>query len=70
VRGPSLFKEYYGRPKDTEATFTKDGWFKTGNLNVLHANAIRNSNIEEFGICTLYLILLGIRQLCMLVLCR
>ena len=30
IRGPSLFKEYYKRPKETEATYTKDGWFKTG----------------------------------------
>jgi malonyl-CoA/methylmalonyl-CoA synthetase len=30
IKGPQVFKEYWRRPKATEETFTKDGWFKTG----------------------------------------
>jgi fatty-acyl-CoA synthase len=30
-RGPTVFKEYYGRPDDTEAAF-EDGWFRSGDL--------------------------------------
>ncbi|XP_014665676.1 PREDICTED: acyl-CoA synthetase family member 3, mitochondrial-like [Priapulus caudatus] len=30
VRGPAVFKEYWDKPSETEAAFTKDGWFKTG----------------------------------------
>ncbi|CAG5125639.1 unnamed protein product [Candidula unifasciata] len=30
VRGPSVFKEYWKKPEATEESFTKDGWFKTG----------------------------------------
>uniref|UniRef100_T1J500 AMP-dependent synthetase/ligase domain-containing protein n=1 Tax=Strigamia maritima TaxID=126957 RepID=T1J500_STRMM len=30
IKGPSVFKEYWGKPEATASTFTKDGWFKTG----------------------------------------
>ncbi|RUS76982.1 hypothetical protein EGW08_015269 [Elysia chlorotica] len=30
VKGPSVFKEYWNKPEETLKTFTKDGWFKTG----------------------------------------
>ncbi|XP_029284399.1 LOW QUALITY PROTEIN: acyl-CoA synthetase family member 3, mitochondrial [Cottoperca gobio] len=30
VRGPSVFKEYWNKPQETKASFTDDGWFKTG----------------------------------------
>lgn len=30
VRGPSVFKEYWNKPQETEQAFTDDGWFKTG----------------------------------------
>lgn len=30
VRGPSVFREYWGRPEETKKAFTSDGWFKTG----------------------------------------
>ncbi len=30
VKGPSLFLGYYERPDATEASFTRDGWFRTG----------------------------------------
>lgn len=30
VKGPTVMKEYYGRPLDTAQAFTPDGWFRTG----------------------------------------
>jgi malonyl-CoA/methylmalonyl-CoA synthetase len=30
VRGPALFREYWRRPSETAASFTADGWFRTG----------------------------------------
>ncbi|XP_054054160.1 malonate--CoA ligase ACSF3, mitochondrial isoform X2 [Rissa tridactyla] len=30
VKGPSVFREYWNRPRDTADAFTPDGWFKTG----------------------------------------
>ncbi|XP_057242543.1 malonate--CoA ligase ACSF3, mitochondrial isoform X1 [Malurus melanocephalus] len=30
VRGPSVFREYWNRPKETMEAFTPDGWFRTG----------------------------------------
>lgn len=32
IKGPQVFKEYWKRPKATEDTFTKDGWFITGDV--------------------------------------
>lgn len=32
VRGPVLFSGYLGRPETTAASFTRDGWFVTGDL--------------------------------------
>ncbi|WP_310619321.1 non-ribosomal peptide synthetase [Flexibacterium corallicola] len=32
LRGPVVFKEYYGNPLATVEAFTQDGWFKTGDL--------------------------------------
>ncbi|XP_054054161.1 malonate--CoA ligase ACSF3, mitochondrial isoform X3 [Rissa tridactyla] len=29
VKGPSVFREYWNRPRDTADAFTPDGWFKT-----------------------------------------
>ena len=34
VKGPNVFKEYWGKPEATEETFV-DGWFKTGDIAVL-----------------------------------
>ncbi|XP_020902542.1 acyl-CoA synthetase family member 3, mitochondrial [Exaiptasia diaphana] len=30
VKGPSVFKRYWGRPEATQESFTSDGWFRTG----------------------------------------
>ena len=32
VKGPNVFKEYWGMPEKTAADFTQDGFFKTGDL--------------------------------------
>jgi len=32
VKGPSIFKRYYKNPQKTKDAFTKDGYFKTGDL--------------------------------------
>ncbi|MDH3650295.1 MAG: acyl-CoA synthetase, partial [Saprospiraceae bacterium] len=35
VKGASVFKHYWQRPAETEAAFTEDGWFRTGDLATL-----------------------------------
>ncbi len=32
VRGDAVIKEYFKKPEDTAASFTEDGWFKTGDI--------------------------------------
>jgi long-chain acyl-CoA synthetase len=32
IKGPMVMKGYYNMPEETAATFTEDGWFKTGDL--------------------------------------
>lgn len=34
IKGPSVFKEYWKKPAATRAAFTKDGWFRTGDMAV------------------------------------
>ncbi|XP_075621726.1 malonate--CoA ligase ACSF3, mitochondrial isoform X5 [Balearica regulorum gibbericeps] len=34
VKGPSVFREYWNRPRETADAFTPDGWFKTGDTAV------------------------------------
>jgi long-chain acyl-CoA synthetase len=36
VRGPSIFKQYWNKPKETQDAFV-DGWFKTGDIGNLDA---------------------------------
>jgi malonyl-CoA/methylmalonyl-CoA synthetase len=32
IKGPSVFKEYWGKTEATKNAFTHDGWFKTGDI--------------------------------------
>ena len=38
VRGPSVFSRYWKKPEETEAVFTPDGWFKTGDIASIDAD--------------------------------
>jgi malonyl-CoA/methylmalonyl-CoA synthetase len=40
VRGPSVFKEYWGKPQATQDAF-RDGWFRTGDVAVLENGRYR-----------------------------
>jgi long-chain acyl-CoA synthetase len=35
VRGPQVMKSYWNRPEETAAAFTRDGWFRTGDMGVM-----------------------------------
>ncbi|HEV8298655.1 MAG TPA: AMP-binding protein [Acidimicrobiales bacterium] len=35
VRGPNVFAGYWHRPDETAASFTDDGWFRTGDLGAI-----------------------------------
>jgi malonyl-CoA/methylmalonyl-CoA synthetase len=35
VKGPNVFREYWHKPQATDASFTPDGWFKTGDIATL-----------------------------------
>jgi malonyl-CoA/methylmalonyl-CoA synthetase len=35
VKGPNVFKEYWRKDKETRQAFTKDGWFKSGDIAIL-----------------------------------
>jgi len=35
VKGENVMQGYYNRPQETQESFTKDGWFKTGDLGRL-----------------------------------
>jgi long-chain acyl-CoA synthetase len=38
VRGPSVFKGYWNKPKETAEAFTEDGWLKTGDIGKMDAD--------------------------------
>ncbi|MFV0306774.1 MAG: acyl-CoA synthetase [Desertimonas sp.] len=40
VRGPNVFREYWGRPDATSAAFV-DGWFKTGDVAIVESEGYR-----------------------------
>lgn len=35
AKGPQILKEYWNNPEETDKVFTKDGWFKTGDIGVM-----------------------------------
>jgi long-chain acyl-CoA synthetase len=37
VRGPQIMQGYWGRPSETKAVITADGWLRTGDIGVLDA---------------------------------
>ena len=37
VKGPTVMREYYNKPAETEAAFTDDGWFRTGDAGYFDA---------------------------------
>jgi malonyl-CoA/methylmalonyl-CoA synthetase len=41
VRGPTVFAAYWERPTDTAAAFTRDGWFRTGDVAVVEGGSYR-----------------------------
>jgi long-chain acyl-CoA synthetase len=38
VRGPSVFKGYWNKPKETAESFTEDGWLMTGDIGNMDAD--------------------------------
>ena len=41
VKGPGIFQEYWGNPNATKGAFTKDGWFKTGDIAINNAGSFK-----------------------------
>lgn len=41
VRGDSVITEYYKNPEETAASFTEDGWFRTGDIGELDLGFLR-----------------------------
>ena len=41
VRGPGVFREYWGRPDATAAAFAEGGWFRTGDVAARESGAYR-----------------------------
>ncbi|PRY89047.1 acyl-CoA synthetase [Mongoliibacter ruber] len=35
VKGPNVFKAYWGKPEATQKAFTSDGWFRTGDIAIM-----------------------------------
>ena len=40
VRGPGVFREYWGRPDATAAAFAEGGWFRTGDVAASRARRV------------------------------
>jgi malonyl-CoA/methylmalonyl-CoA synthetase len=41
VKGPNVFKAYWGKSKATQKAFTSDGWFRTGDIAIVEAGYIK-----------------------------
>ncbi len=41
VRGDAVIKEYFKKPQDTAASFTPDGWFRTGDIGEMEHGYLR-----------------------------
>jgi malonyl-CoA/methylmalonyl-CoA synthetase len=50
VRGPGVFREYFGKPDATREAFTHDGWFKTGDVAVFERGMYRILGRESVDI--------------------
>ena len=48
VRGPSVFKQYWNKPKETQEAFV-DGWFKTGDIGNLDADGFLSHHRPQEG---------------------
>jgi fatty acid CoA ligase FadD36 len=40
VRGPTLFTGYLGQPETTTASYTDDGWFRTGDIATIDPGGV------------------------------
>lgn len=41
VKGPNVFKAYWGKPEATQKAFTGDGWFRTGDIAIMETGYIK-----------------------------
>ncbi|WP_439129064.1 acyl-CoA synthetase [Polaribacter sp.] len=41
VKGNNVFKEYWNKPKETKESFTKDNWFKTGDIAIFQEGSFK-----------------------------
>ena len=41
IKGPNVFVEYWNKPKETIDAFTKDGWFKSGDIAICKENSYK-----------------------------
>ena len=41
IKGANVFKEYWKKPEETKKSFTKDGWFKTGDMVCFENNSYK-----------------------------
>lgn len=41
IKGPNVFLEYWGKPEITRDSFTREGWFRTGDIAVLEKDYYR-----------------------------
>ena len=49
VKGPTILREYYNKPKETAEAFTEDGWFRTGDAGVIdqHGNLSITDRLKD-----------------------